>query len=150
MLQAMVAQRCESIRRYEESGQLELAEREAEEIEVIKRFLPPQLGEAGLRRGGQPGDRRARRAQAQGHRARDLRAQASLSRSDGLRQGAPASSAGSSASAAAASGAAASRAIDDRRAARSQKTTRKAQLRPGKRVQQRQFDAPRRQSGDDG
>jgi len=45
LLQAMVAQRSESIRRYEESGQLEMAEREAEEIEVIKRFLPPQLGE---------------------------------------------------------------------------------------------------------
>ena len=46
LLQAMVAQRSDSIRRYEESGQLELAQREAEEIEVIKRFLPPQLDEA--------------------------------------------------------------------------------------------------------
>ena len=46
MLQAMVGQRCESIRRYEESGQLELAAREAEEIEVIKRLLPRQLDEA--------------------------------------------------------------------------------------------------------
>jgi uncharacterized protein YqeY len=45
MLQAMVDQRCECIRRYEESGQLELAAREGEEIEVIKRFLPPQLDE---------------------------------------------------------------------------------------------------------
>lgn len=45
MLQAMVDQRCESIRRYEESGQLELAGREAEEIDVIKRFLPPKLDE---------------------------------------------------------------------------------------------------------
>lgn len=45
MLQAMVDQRCESIRRYEESGQLELAERETEEIDVIKRFLPPKLDE---------------------------------------------------------------------------------------------------------
>lgn len=45
MLQAMVDQRCESIRRYEESGQLELAERDAEEIDVIKRFLPPKLDE---------------------------------------------------------------------------------------------------------
>jgi uncharacterized protein len=43
MLQAMVEQRCESIRRYEESGQLELAGREAEEIEIIKRFLPARL-----------------------------------------------------------------------------------------------------------
>jgi len=46
MLQAMVDQRLNSTRRYEESGQLELAEREIDEIEVIKRFLPPQLDEA--------------------------------------------------------------------------------------------------------
>jgi uncharacterized protein YqeY len=45
LLQAMVAQRSESIRRYEESGQLELAQRESEEIDVIRRFLPPQLDE---------------------------------------------------------------------------------------------------------
>jgi uncharacterized protein len=45
LLQAMVAQRSDSIRRYEESGQLELAERESEEIDVIRRFLPPQLDE---------------------------------------------------------------------------------------------------------
>ncbi|MGH6943421.1 MAG: GatB/YqeY domain-containing protein [Geminicoccaceae bacterium] len=45
MLQAMVDQRCQSIRRYEENGQLELAEREVDEIEIIKRFLPPQLDE---------------------------------------------------------------------------------------------------------
>lgn len=43
MLQAMVDQRCSSIRRYEENGQLDLAAREAEEIDVIKRFLPRQL-----------------------------------------------------------------------------------------------------------
>ena len=46
MLQAMVSQRSESIRRYEESGQLELAARESEEIDVIKRLLPRQLDEA--------------------------------------------------------------------------------------------------------
>ncbi len=46
MLQAMVGQRAESIRRYEESGQLELAARESEEVEVIKRLLPRQLDEA--------------------------------------------------------------------------------------------------------
>src|SRR5918996_5930287 len=45
MLQAMVEQRCESIRRYEENGQLELAGREAEEIAIIKRFLPAKLDE---------------------------------------------------------------------------------------------------------
>jgi uncharacterized protein YqeY len=45
MLEAMVAQRCESIQRYEASGQLELADREAREIEVIKHFLPLKLDE---------------------------------------------------------------------------------------------------------
>ena len=45
MLEAMIAQRRESIERYEASGQLELAEREAREIEVIERFLPPKLDE---------------------------------------------------------------------------------------------------------
>ena len=45
LLQAMIDQRCDSGRRYEEGGQLELAQREAEEIEVIKRFLPPKLDE---------------------------------------------------------------------------------------------------------
>jgi uncharacterized protein YqeY len=46
LLQAMIDQRRDSRRRYEEGGQLEIAQREAEEIEVIKRFLPPQLDEA--------------------------------------------------------------------------------------------------------
>ena len=46
MLQAMADQRAESIRRYEESGQLELAQQETEEIGVIHRFLPPQLDES--------------------------------------------------------------------------------------------------------
>jgi uncharacterized protein len=45
MLEAMVAQRRDCIERYEASGQLELAEREAKEIEVIERFLPPKLDE---------------------------------------------------------------------------------------------------------
>jgi uncharacterized protein YqeY len=46
LLQAMIDQRRDSRRRYEEGGQLELAQREAEEIDVIRRFLPPQLDEA--------------------------------------------------------------------------------------------------------
>lgn len=45
MLATMAEQRVESSRRYEETGQLELAEREAEEIEIIRRFLPPQMDE---------------------------------------------------------------------------------------------------------
>jgi uncharacterized protein YqeY len=45
LLQAMIDQRYDSGRRYEEAGQLELAQSEAEEIEVIKRFLPAKLDE---------------------------------------------------------------------------------------------------------
>jgi uncharacterized protein len=45
LLQAMIDQRCDSCRRYEEGGQLELAQSEAEEIEVIKQFLPAKLDE---------------------------------------------------------------------------------------------------------
>jgi uncharacterized protein YqeY len=46
LLQAMIDQRCDSGRRYEQGCQLELAQSEAEEIEVIKRFLPAKLDEA--------------------------------------------------------------------------------------------------------
>jgi uncharacterized protein YqeY len=43
MLQTMVQQRCDSIRKYEEAGQLDLAQQERDEIAVIERFLPAQL-----------------------------------------------------------------------------------------------------------
>jgi len=43
LLQKMVRQRRESIEAYEQAGRQELAEREASEIEVIKRFLPKPL-----------------------------------------------------------------------------------------------------------
>lgn len=46
MLQTMVKQRRDSIEMYEKGGRLELAEREREEIVIIERFLPQQLGEA--------------------------------------------------------------------------------------------------------
>lgn len=41
----MVKQRNDSIQAYEEAGRLELAEREREEIEIIKTFLPAQLSD---------------------------------------------------------------------------------------------------------
>ena len=44
MLKKMLAQRRESIARFEQNGQIKLAENEAEEIAVIERFLPRQLG----------------------------------------------------------------------------------------------------------
>lgn len=46
MLQTMVKQRRDSIEMYEKGGRLELAEQEAEEIVIIERFLPQQLGDA--------------------------------------------------------------------------------------------------------
>lgn len=45
LLRTMVAQRCDSAKRYEESGQLDMAAREQHEIEVIERLLPHQLDE---------------------------------------------------------------------------------------------------------
>ncbi len=45
MLQTMIKQRRESIEMYEKGGRLDLAEREAREIEVIERFLPRQMTE---------------------------------------------------------------------------------------------------------
>lgn len=49
MLQTMVRQRRDSIELYEKGGRLELAEREAEEIAIIERFLPEQLDEKAMR-----------------------------------------------------------------------------------------------------
>ena len=46
MLQGMVKQRRESIELYEKGGRKELADQEREEIAVIERFLPQQMGEA--------------------------------------------------------------------------------------------------------
>ncbi|MBF0372958.1 MAG: GatB/YqeY domain-containing protein [Alphaproteobacteria bacterium] len=43
MLQSMVKQRRESIALYEQGGRLELAQQEAEEIDIIGRFMPRQL-----------------------------------------------------------------------------------------------------------
>ena len=46
----MLRQRESSIQDYEESGRLELAEREREEARVISEFLPHQLGDEELLR----------------------------------------------------------------------------------------------------
>ena len=45
MLQSMIKQRRESIALYEKGGRLELAEEEAEEIQIIQRFLPAPLSD---------------------------------------------------------------------------------------------------------
>ena len=45
ILAKMVKQRDESARIYEEANRLELAQQEREEVEIIKSFLPKQLGE---------------------------------------------------------------------------------------------------------
>jgi uncharacterized protein len=49
MLQKMVRQRHESIEMYTKGARPELAEREAEEIQVIERFLPKQMDESDMR-----------------------------------------------------------------------------------------------------
>ena len=48
LLQKMVRQRRDSIEAYQNGGRQDLAEREAAEIEVIKRFLPEELDEAAV------------------------------------------------------------------------------------------------------
>ncbi len=48
LLQKMVRQRRDSIEAYRNGGREDLAEREAAEIEVIKRFLPEELDEAAV------------------------------------------------------------------------------------------------------
>ncbi len=45
LLQSMIRQRHESIDLYRTAGRHELAEREAKEIEIIRKFLPAQLSE---------------------------------------------------------------------------------------------------------
>ena len=46
LLQSMIKQRRESIKLYEQGGRMELAQREAEEIGVIEKFLPEQMSHA--------------------------------------------------------------------------------------------------------
>jgi hypothetical protein len=48
LLAKMVHQRRESIKLYEQGGRVDLAEREAEEIEIIESFMPRQLDGAEL------------------------------------------------------------------------------------------------------
>lgn len=43
MLQSMIKQRRDSIEMYEKGGRPELAEREAQEIDIIEKFLPEQM-----------------------------------------------------------------------------------------------------------
>lgn len=45
MMMAMIEQRREQFRRFEEQGRLELARQEEEEIEIISRFLTPAMSE---------------------------------------------------------------------------------------------------------
>lgn len=50
LLRQMLAQRCSAIRGHEESGRLELACQELEEIDFLRTFLPHQLSEPETRR----------------------------------------------------------------------------------------------------
>jgi len=49
ILDTMIRQREGQIRAYEESGRLELAERERREAEVIAEFLPPKMDETAVK-----------------------------------------------------------------------------------------------------
>ncbi|MDB2683176.1 GatB/YqeY domain-containing protein [Alphaproteobacteria bacterium] len=46
MMQTMIKQRTESAKTYADAGRQELADREEQEIKVIEKFMPAQLGEA--------------------------------------------------------------------------------------------------------
>lgn len=48
MLQSMIKQRRDSIEMYEKGGRPELAEREAQEIDIIEGFLPEQMDDAAV------------------------------------------------------------------------------------------------------
>jgi uncharacterized protein YqeY len=48
LLQTMVKQRRESIEMYVKGARQDLADREADEINVIKRFMPEQMGDAAI------------------------------------------------------------------------------------------------------
>ena len=50
MLQSMIKQRQESHKTYADAGRQDLADREAAEIDVIKRFLPAQMSEDEVRK----------------------------------------------------------------------------------------------------
>lgn len=50
ILRKMMRQREDSVRDYEESGQLELAEQERQESEIIREFLPRQFDEEEMRK----------------------------------------------------------------------------------------------------
>lgn len=48
MLQSMIKQRRDSIELYEKGGRPELADREAQEIDIIESFLPAQMDDAAV------------------------------------------------------------------------------------------------------
>jgi uncharacterized protein YqeY len=50
VLITMLKQRKESVRQYEESGRIELAQQERDEMEIIRSFLPKQLSDADTQR----------------------------------------------------------------------------------------------------
>ena len=49
VLSSMIKQRKDSVEQFREGGRLELAEKEAKEIEVIQGFMPEQLSEEAIR-----------------------------------------------------------------------------------------------------
>ena len=83
----MIKQREELEKIYRDAGRAELAQQEAEEIAIIREFLPKQLSEADTQKAIADGNCRSRRHERQGHGQGDGRAEIALRRPDGLRQG---------------------------------------------------------------
>ena len=67
MLRGMVKSRRELVELYRQGNRQDLVDKEEAEIAVIEAFLPRQMDEAAMARGGGGGDRRDRRGQHQGH-----------------------------------------------------------------------------------
>ena len=83
----MIKQREESEKIYRDAGRAELATQEAEEIAIIREFLPKQLSEADTQKAIADGNCRSRGHERQGHGQGDGGAESALCRPDGLRQG---------------------------------------------------------------
>ena len=85
LLTKMAKTRQESLAIYKENGREDLAAQESAEIAVINEFLPKQMDEAAIARGGPRGDRRSRRGRHARHGQGRQRAEGEIPRADGFR-----------------------------------------------------------------
>ncbi len=86
LLAKMIKQREESEKIYRDAGRGELAQQEAEEIVIIREYLPKQLSDAETEQAIADGHCRSRRHEHQGHGQGDGGAEGALRRPDRLRQ----------------------------------------------------------------